>query len=175
MAERRSSSLTMRAALVNAGAAAATLLLFAFLVSVVAAPVGIADPGARMAFWGRLVLWPALVLFAMAGGVMLARALGRAFNPIEDPESRLQRVSQRVLANSVEQTLIFVPALAALVATLPLPDLGVPVVATWLFVIGRLLFWGGYLVHPFARAPGMAMTLSVNLVVLGWALLRALA
>lgn len=171
----RPPSLLRRAALVNGGAATATLLLFAFLVPVVAAPVGIADPGARMAFWARLVLWPALVLFAMAFGVMMARVPTQAFNPIEDPESRLQRVSQRVLANSVEQTAIFVPALAALVASLPLPDLGVPVVATGLFVLGRLLFWAGYLRHPFWRAPGMAMTLAVNLVVLGWAVLRALA
>ncbi|MCG5239001.1 MAPEG family protein [Azospirillum doebereinerae] len=171
----RDPSLMVRAAVVNLGAAAVTLLLFAFLVSVAAAPVGIADPGARMAFWGRLALWPALVLFAMAVGVMAARVPTQAFNPIDDPESRVQRVSQRVLANSVEQTLIFVPALAALVASLPLPDLGVPVVATGLFVLGRLLFWGGYLIHPFLRAPGMAMTLSVNLVVLGWAVLRAVA
>lgn len=169
------SSLMRRAALLNGGAAVVTVLVFALLVSVVAPPVGIADPGARMALWGRLVLWPALVLFAMFCGVMAARGRTQAFNPIEDPESRFQRVGQRVLSNSVEQTAIFVPALAALVAMLPLPDLGVPVVATGLFVLGRLLFWGGYLVHPFARAPGMAMTLAVNLIVLGWAVLRALA
>lgn len=168
-------SLIRWVAAVNIGAAAVTTLAFVLLVSVVTPPVGIADPGARMAFWARLVLWPALLLFAMVCGVIAARGYAQAFNPIDDPESRFQRVGQRVLANSVEQTMVFVPALAALVASLPLPDLGAAVVATGLFVLGRLLFWGGYLVHPFWRAPGMAMTLAVNLIVLGWAVLRALA
>ncbi len=171
----RQPSLVRRAALLNLAAAAATMIAFLLLASVVAPPVGIADPGARMAFWARLVLWPALLLFAMIFGVVAARGQAQAFNPIDDPESRFQRVGQRVLANSVEQTLVFVPALAALVASLPLPDLGAAVVATGLFVLGRLLFWAGYLVHPFWRAPGMAMTLAVNLIVLGWAVLRALA
>ncbi|AWK86312.1 MAPEG family protein [Azospirillum thermophilum] len=173
MAARRS-TLVRWAALLNLGAAAVTLAAFFILASLVAAPAGIADPAARLAFWARLVLWPALVLAAMVFGVIVARGRSQAFNPIDDAETRFHRISQRVLSNSVEQTLIFLPALAALVVLLPLPDLGAARVATGLFVLGRLLFWAGYLVHPFARAPGMAMTLCVNLAVLLWALLLSL-
>ncbi|WP_448202746.1 MAPEG family protein [Azospirillum sp. sgz302134] len=162
------------AAAINLSAAVVTLLLLWLLSSLVAPPEGISNPGARMAFWARLAVWPALLLFATVGGVLVARARSAALNPIDDPESRLYRISQRVLSNTVEQTLVFLPALAALVAQIPLPNLGVPVLATVLFVAGRLLFWAGYLVHPYARSPGMAMTLTVNLVVLGWAVLLAL-
>ncbi len=170
------SRLLRLAATVNLAAVAVTLLALWFLGSLFAPPVGMSsDPGARMAFWARLAVWPALVLFATVCGVLVARARSVALNPIDDPESRLYRVSQRVLTNTVEQALIFIPALAALVAQMPLPSLGVPVLATALFVLGRLLFWAGYLVHPYFRAPGMAMTLTVNLVVLGWAVLLAIA
>ncbi|MBP2301715.1 MAPEG family protein [Azospirillum picis] len=170
-ATSRRPSLVFRALLLNGAVVVLTALLFALLLSLVLPPAGLNAPGARMAYWARQVLWPALVLFAMVLGVMAMRGRTAALNPIDDPESRTQRVCQRVLANSVEQTAIFVPALAALVATLPVPSLGVAAVATWLFVLGRLLFWAGYLIHPFARAPGMAMTLTVNLIVLGWAVL----
>ncbi|MGY0709451.1 MAPEG family protein [Azospirillum argentinense] len=161
------------AATVNLAAVVAALLALWLLPPLFAPPPGIADPGARMAFWGRLALWPALVLFLTVGGVLVARARSVALNPIDDAESRFHRVSQRVLTNTVEQTLIFVPALAALVTQMPLPDLGFARLATALFVLGRLLFWAGYLIHPYVRAPGMAVTLTVNLVVLGWALVLA--
>ena len=159
------------AAIVNLSVTAAALLALWLLPPLFAPPPGIADPGARMAFWGRLALWPALVLFLTVGGVLVARARSVALNPIDDPESRFYRVSQRVLTNTVEQTLIFLSALAALVAMMPLPDLGFARLAVALFVLGRLLFWAGYLIHPYVRAPGMAVTLTVNAVVL----IRALA
>ncbi|PWC35857.1 MAPEG family protein [Azospirillum sp. TSO35-2] len=175
MAARRP-SMVIRALLINLTAALTTVVLFVLLHRLlVTPPAGITTPGARMALWGQLAVWPALLLFGMVCGVMAARGRNRTFNPIDDPEPRQQRVAQRVLANSVEQTAIFVPALAALVVALPLPSLGAAVVATGLFVLGRLLFWAGYLVHPYARAPGMAMTLTVNLIVLGWAVLLQLA
>ncbi|BAI71035.1 hypothetical protein AZL_003970 [Azospirillum sp. B510] len=166
--------LVFRALLVNGAAGALTVLLFVLLLSLVAPPDGVSSPAARMALWARLAVWPALVLFLMVGGVMAMRGRHAALNPIDDPESRGQRICQRVLSNSVEQSAIFLPALAGLVATLPQPSLAAAAVATGLFVLGRLLFWAGYLIHPFARAPGMAMTLTVTLIVLGWAVLLQL-
>lgn len=129
----------------------------------------------RFALWAGLALWPAAILFAMVGGVILARGRSRAVNPLTDPESAFHRVSQRVLSNSVEQALVFLPALAALVALSPPGELGVARLAVGLFCLGRLLFWGGYLVHPLWRAPGMAMTLATNVTVLGLALIKSVA
>ena len=157
------------AATVNVVSAAATFALFYLLLPLFPAPEGAAALPERLALAARLSLWPALVLFAMVVGVMAVRGRHHAFNPIDDAESRAYRVAQRALTNTVEQTLIFLPVLWALSAMLPAGRLGVPVLATVLFVAGRLLFWAGYFVHPYARAPGMAATFAVNLVVLGWA------
>jgi hypothetical protein len=170
----RSTILLKRAAMVNGGSAALTFVVFLWLAGRVPPP-SLSGSANRFVLWACLALWPSLILLGMVGAVIVARGLGRAFNPLTDPESPFQRVSQRVLSNSVEQTLIFLPALAALVALSPPADLGAARVAVGLFALGRLLFWGGYLIHPFWRAPGMAMTLSTTLTVLGWAVLHALA
>lgn len=162
------------AAAVNLGAVAVTVVLFMALAPLFPAPEAMAALQARLALVARLSLWPALVLFAMVCAVMAARGRSLAFNPIDDPEGRGYRVAQRVLSNTVEQTLVFLPGLWALSVLLPVDGLGVPRLATALFVAGQLLFWAGYHLHPYLRAPGMAMTFTVNLVVLGWALLLAL-
>lgn len=166
--------LVATAAGVNLASAAATLALIVLLLPLFPAPEGVVALQARLALAARLSLWPVLVLFAMVVGVMAVRGKTQAFNPIEDTESRAYRVAQRALSNTVEQTLIFLPALTALSTLLPVASLGALSLATALFVVGRLLFWAGYVVHPYARAPGMAMTFTVNLVVLGWAVLLAL-
>ena len=165
--------LIVTAAGVNLASAAVTVALIVLLLPLFPAPEGVSALQARLALAARLSLWPALVLFAMVAGVMAVRGRTRAFNPIEDGESRAYRVMQRVLSNTVEQTLVFLPALAALSTLLPVDSLGALRLATALFVAGRLLFWAGYLVHPYARAPGMAMTFTVNLVVLCWAVVLA--
>jgi hypothetical protein len=169
----RDRRLIATAAGVNLASAAVTLALMFLLLPLFPAPEGVVALQARLALAARLSVWPALVLFAMVVGVMAVRGRFQAFNPIEDGESRAYRVAQRVLSNTVEQTLVFLPSLLALSTLLPVPSLGVLSLATALFVVGRLLFWAGYAVHPYARAPGMAMTFTVNLVVLGWAVLLA--
>lgn len=164
------------AAGVNLAATALTVLLFVLLaplVPLVPPPEGDASLAARLALAVRLSVWPALVLCAMVGAVMAVRGRVQAFNPIDDAEGRAYRVAQRALTNTVEQTVIFLPGLAALATLLPADGLGALTLATALFVAGRLLFWAGYAIHPYARAPGMAMTLTVNLIVLGWAALLA--
>lgn len=161
------------AAGVNLAATALTVALFVLLAPLVPPPEGDASLAARLALAARLSVWPALVLCAMVGGVMAVRGRAQAFNPIDDAEGRAYRVAQRALTNTVEQMVIFLPGLAALATLLPADGLGALRLATALFVTGRLLFWAGYAVHPYARAPGMAMTLTVNLIVLGWAVLLA--
>lgn len=151
------------AAVVNGAATVLAWVAFFFLLPVFAAPVAGVDGAAeRLAFAARLSLWPALVLFGMVMGVVVARALSAALNPIDDAESRLYRVSQRVLGNTVEQTLVFLPAFLALATVVDAAALGALPLVMAFFVGGRLLFWAGYLFHPYARAPGMATTFSVN-------------
>ncbi len=161
------------AAGVNAAAVVVTALLIVLLLPLFPAPDGVSALQARLALAARLSVWPALVLFAMVVGVMAVRGRFQTFNPIDDTENRAYRLAQRVLSNSVEQTVIFLPALLALSVLLPVNRLGMLSLVSVLFVTGRLLFWAGYAIHPYARAPGMAMTFTVNLVMLAWAVILA--
>ncbi len=158
---------------VNGAAVLLTLVVLAVLRGVFPAPP-VSGPDGRLAYGAGLLVWPALVLLLMVFGVMAARGRALALNPIDDPESRGLRIAQRVLSNSVEQTAILVPALLALVVTIPLPHLSMAAVLTLVFVVGRLLFWIGYQVHPYARAPGMAATLTATIVTVVWAVVGAL-
>jgi len=164
--------LKLAAALVNGAAFIATLIAIAVLLPAMPVPDAAEGAAGRLALWARLAVAPAALLLAAALSVSAARALGEAYDPIADPEPRLYRVLQRVLTNTVEQTAIFLPALAALAVVVAEAGLGAPVLLTGLFVAGRLAFAVGYLIHPYARAPGMTMTVTVNLVTVAWAVVR---
>ncbi len=133
-------------------AVGAALALGGFLL-LRAAVVGPAEPLALLAL-------PAALVLAMVLAVALTRFLAGAFDPLSDPEPRALRLGQRVLSNTVEQSLVFCPAyVAAWASGVPGSDL---TAAALLFAAGRLLFWAGYLADPLFRAPGMVATLSVT-------------
>jgi hypothetical protein len=154
--------LRLWAALVNGTAAVATVALFAVLLPLMPVPDGAGAAGGRLVLAVQLAAAPAALLWLMVAAVSLSRVAGNAFNPIDDPEPRLYRVNQRVLGNTVEQTIVFVPALLAASTLAPADQAAGLVLATAFFVAARLLFWAGYLAHPFARAPGMTATATVN-------------
>jgi uncharacterized MAPEG superfamily protein len=160
-------SLIRLAVIINGGFALATLLAIRALAPAFPAPARVASEAERLVYALHLLVAPTLVLVVLVLATVTARALAGALNPLDDPESRLYRKNQRALTNTVEQTVIFVPAFLALATLLPAVALGGLSLAAGLFVTGRLLFWIGYLIHPLARAPGMAVTLTVNILVVG--------
>jgi uncharacterized MAPEG superfamily protein len=153
------------------GTALAWGLLFAFWP---AASPSLEDAGDRLVAAVRLLVWPVLVLLVMVFAVALARLASAAFDPLNDPESWFQRRAQRALTNSVEQTAIFVPALLAAAVLADPADVRFAGVMTALFCAGRILFWAGYVVNPYYRAPGMIMTLNINVAVVAYAVYRAI-
>jgi uncharacterized MAPEG superfamily protein len=115
-----------------------------------------------------LTLGPAVVFFVLVASVGNARFLGEGIDPLQGKDPRFVVVTNRVLSNTTEQTLIFVLSGVALIALLPAESLGaIPALAV-LFVIARVVFWIGYLRQALLRAPGMSMTLQINLVMLVW-------
>ena len=146
-------------------------LLFAFWP---AASPGLAGAGDRLALAAGLLVWPALLLLVMVFAVALTRLASAAFDPLNDPESWFQRRAQRALTNTVEQTAIFAPALLAAAVLADPVDIRFAGIMTALFCAGRILFWAGYVVNAFYRAPGMIMTLNINVAVVAYAVYRAI-
>jgi hypothetical protein len=73
-------------------------------------------------------------------------------------------VTNRVLAN----TFVFVLSGVAVIALVPVERLGaIPALAV-LFVVARMVFWFGYLRQALLRAPGMSITIQINVVLLVW-------
>jgi hypothetical protein len=118
---------------------------------------------ARLELAARLAVWPALLMLAMVVAVAVSRVETAAFDPLRDRHGRFYQVNQRVLANTVEQSAIFLPAMAAGAILFDAARLAGLPLAAWFFAVGRLAFWAGYLAHPYARSPGMVVTGTANL------------
>ncbi len=86
-----------------------------------------------------------------------------AVDPLAGRDTRPLQVNQRVLTNTVEQLVGFAPALLALAAGAPPAWVPMVVSAGLVFALMRLVFWGGYLLDPLLRAPGMAATFAINI------------
>jgi uncharacterized MAPEG superfamily protein len=122
----------------------------------------LAGPAERIGIACVALLPGVLMLDLMIATQMLGRAWSRAVDPLAGVDNRFLRVNQRALTNTVEQLVGFVPALMALAAGAS-PEWMPGVVALGLvFGVARLVFWGGYLMGPLLRAPGMAATFAVN-------------
>ena len=152
------------------GTALAWGLLFAFWPE---ASSGVPGAGERLVLAAGLLVWPALVLLVMVFAVTLTRLATAAFDPFKDRESSFQLCAQRALTNSVEQTAIFVPALLAAAILAEPGDIRFAGVMTALFCAARGLFWVGYVTSALYRAPGMIMTLNINIAVVAYAVYRA--
>jgi uncharacterized MAPEG superfamily protein len=153
------------------GTALAWGLLFAFWPP--AAP-GVQGDGERLVLAAGLLVWPALLLLVMVFTVAFTRFVTAAFDPLNDPESSFQRRAQRALTNSVEQTAIFAPALLSAAVLADPVDIRFAGVMTALYCAARGLFLAGYVINPLYRAPGMIMTLNINVAVVAYAVYRAM-
>jgi hypothetical protein len=150
------------------GVVAAWLLWRNLALQIPAPPDGASTAG-RLSLALAWLLPSAGVLWAMLASQMAGRFVLGRFDPLAGCEPRFLAVNQRAISNTVEQGLVFVPALLALAAGAPgalMPQvLALPVV----FAVARCAFWAGYLVAPIGRALGMAATLAVTTGALGGA------
>jgi hypothetical protein len=113
---------------------------------------------------GTAALLPAaFVLAAMVATQMVARFAAFVLDPTAGQETHFLLVNQRAISNSVEQMAILVPALLALAAAVPAQQMPEIAAAGAAFAIARFVFWAGYLIHPLARAPGMAGSAAISL------------
>lgn len=131
------------------------------LIPVNAEMANMANMAVRLGLGAAWLLPACFVLAAMVAAQIAGRFLVAAFDPLAGQDSRFLLVNQRVITNTVEQTLIFAPALLALAAAVPAEQMPAVLAAAAVFALARLVFWAGYLVAPMVRAPGMAATMAV--------------
>jgi hypothetical protein len=129
-----------------------------------------ADTATRLGLACAALLPAACVLLLMVVMQMFLRVATGAIDPFAGRDGRLLQVNQRALANTVEQLTAFTPALLAVAARAPADWMPSVVAAGLVFGLARLVFWGGYLVGPLGRSPGMAATYAINVATLVTAL-----
>ena len=141
-------------------------IVVAFIVWEGLAHVITTDPTAtlpqRLALALGALLPAVCVLNLMIVVQMRLRAGSGAVDPLAGQDTRLLQVNQRALTNTVEQLAGFSPALLALAAGASPGWMPYIVSAGLVFGLMRLVFWGGYLLGPLLRAPGMAATFAIN-------------
>jgi hypothetical protein len=135
--------------------------------------------GLTQTFTPRQAAALALLLAALplAAGIGWAAALRHLASHIDGsrplPGSRLDIVL-RFVTNTTEQLALFAVACLALAELSPsVAARLLPVMGLW-FLIARALFLAGYLLSPLARSVGFAATFHPTLLLLAYALLRAL-
>jgi uncharacterized membrane protein YecN with MAPEG domain len=144
------------------GAVAAVLAWWALV------PMFAVDPsGASMSVrlgQGSAALLPGVAALAlMILAQMALRVASGAIDPLAGTETRLLRVNQRAIGNTLEQFALFAPSVLALSAGITAARMPEVMAAGVVFAGARVLFWLGYLVAPTGRSFGMAATLVVTL------------
>ena len=138
-------------------------------------PGAVPDPGERVGIALKLAVLPAAFLLIVVQVVALSRLVTGAIDPQTDGEPpRWRRVDMRVLMNTVEQTLIFIPLLLATAMVIRADESPWLIALPIAFVLARSVFWVGYRISPMGRAPGMAAGFFINLGMLGFVVTRFL-
>ena len=145
---------------------AAALMIWRMLLPLVPQDAAAASMGVRLGLALAALLPGVAVLAAMILTQMVARFFSGALDPRSGRETAFLVTNQRVITNTVEQMAVFVPSLLASAAGASASRLPAVLALAGTFACARIVFWGGYLAAPIARAPGMAATALANLAAL---------
>ncbi len=154
------------------GAVGLAAVLWGLLILLDGYPGPMPDPGERIGLALKLSALPAGFLLVVVQAVALTRLVTGAIDPLTDVPSNWRRVDMRVLANTVEQTLIFLPLLLATAMVIEADESAWLTALPVVFVLARIVFWVGYRISPMGRAPGMAAGFFINLGMLGFVIAR---
>ena len=127
------------------------------------------DQVSRLAFAARWLLLPALALFAGIAVVANQRFfVADAIDGARTSKSRLIEITLRYNQNTLEQTMLAAVAWAGLALALPHERLSLIPAMAIVFIVGRALFWIGYLIAPVARAFGLGLSAYPTFAALTW-------
>lgn len=157
------------AVVLGAGAAVALLVLAWSRLADLPLPLpGGDDTAARLAFVAHWLLLPGLCLFL--GVAVVAKRRFFVADAIDGGESksRLIEIARRYNLNTLEQTVLAAIAWLGLALALPHAQLRLIPVMAISFLIGRVLFFAGYLIAPVGRAFGLGLTAYPSYAALIW-------
>jgi hypothetical protein len=158
--------------LVAFGMAGAVAILLLFWSRLAELPLPLPDgddSAARLAFAARWLLLPALALFAGVAVVANRRFfVADAIDGARNSQSRLIEITLRYNQNTLEQTVLAAIAWMGLASALPHEMLKLIPALAVAFIVGRALFWIGYLIAPAARALGMGLSAYPTFAALVW-------
>jgi hypothetical protein len=155
---------------IGATAAVVTLLVLWLHLAQLQLPLPHGDDEvSRLAFAARWLLLPGLALFA--GIVVVAKLrffVPDAIDGAHTSQNHLLEITLRYNQNTLEQTVLASIAWAGLALTLPHPMLTLIPAMAIVFIVGRVLFWIGYLIAPVARALGLGLSAYPTFAALIW-------
>jgi len=158
------------------GAAVALLLLAWWRLPGLPLPLPDADDAAaRIAFVAHWLLLPGLALFFGVGLVANQRFFVADAIDGGPSESRLIQVALRYNTNTVEQCLLAAIAWLGLALALSHEQLKLVPAMAISFLLGRILFFIGYLIAPAGRALGLGLTAYPTFAALIWLAWRMIA
>jgi hypothetical protein len=142
-----------------AGAIALVLTCWAnapFLLRDITPPAD--DLASRLAFAAGWLLAPGWCLLAGVFGASRRGFYADAIEGTRTPSARTLEINLRYNQNTIEQTILAAIAWLGLAVALPRDQVILIAGMAILFVVGRVTFWIGYLLHPMARTFGMTLT-----------------
>lgn len=157
----------------------ATLAAIGAAYALTPEPAGLAaDAGSRLAFTFRWLFVAFLPYAAVCLHILYARFAEGSHNPLLGTESERLQIHCRVMQNTLEQLAWFALCIVALATFLATAQMRLVPIACVVFAASRAVYWWGYLrADTLGRAPGVQMTFTLNLFLLGlvlWHFARAI-
>jgi uncharacterized membrane protein YecN with MAPEG domain len=114
----------------------------------------------------------AIPYFAVCLTILGVRFTEGAHNPLLGQESERLRLHCRVMQNTLEQLVWIAICLLTLTTVLAPSEMRLIPICACLFVVARMVYWWGYTRKgTLGRAPGVQMTFTINIGLLGLTLL----
>lgn len=126
-------------------------------------PAAIEAPIDRLLLALQLTAGPSVVLFLVLQGLWRVTDSLEAENPLLGKESHGWKVNQRVMSNTIEQLLIFVPLFIAVAIRIEPERVFVLPLLMGFWCVARIMFWIGYRRGLHLRAPGMDWTVGTTM------------
>lgn len=112
----------------------------------------------RLAFVAHWLTIPGLTLLAGIMGAGRRGFMDNAIDGTRTPASWSLEINLRYNQNTLEQVTLAAIAWVGLALAVPRENLITIPALAFLFGLGRITFWIGYVINPLARAFGMTMT-----------------